>query len=225
MKIEKLSDRQVRFHITRSDLEHRGIKLAEFAYGSDRAKALFRELLLWAEYKFNFVAHDIPIMIEAVPVNADEIILIVTKLNPQELEAYQQNNRDKSAISSDHSPRQDPGLQNPIRHLIPPRVPAEKTALFAVDRLEDLLSLAQKIPHPDRVTSSLYRDPKSQVYYLLLSSRSDNQEAFALIQAMTSEYGNLLNVPKFGEVYIAERFECILAEDALTKLQSLHTIN
>ena len=221
MKIEKLSDRQVRFHISRSDLERRGIKLSEFAYGSERAKALFRELLLWAEYKFNFVAHDVPIMIEAVPFSADEIILIVSKLNPQELEAYQQNQ--KASLSPDHKAGQDTDPQKAVRHLIPPRVPNEKTALFAIDRLEDLLSLAQKIPQPNQVSSSLYRDLNNGIYYLLLSSPSDQQETFSLVQAITSEYGNLLDVPKFGEAYIAERFECILAESALSQLQSLRS--
>ncbi len=87
MKIEKLNDNQIRCTLTKEDLEQRNLKLSELAYGTKKAKALFKEMLRWAEYKYGFHAEDIPIMIEAVPVSNDSIILIVTKVEyPEELD-------------------------------------------------------------------------------------------------------------------------------------------
>ena len=88
MKIEKLNENQIRCTLTREDLESRHINLSELAYGSEKAKSLFREMMRFASYKFGFEAEDIPLMIEAVPVSSDAIILIVTKVPfPDELDA------------------------------------------------------------------------------------------------------------------------------------------
>lgn len=80
MRIEKINDNQIRCFLTKEDLEARNLKLSELAYGSDKAKELFRELMRWAYYKFNFDAENIPLMIEAVPLSADSILLIVSKV-------------------------------------------------------------------------------------------------------------------------------------------------
>lgn len=87
MKIEKINDNQIRCTLTKEDLELRHIKLSELAYGTEKAKSLFREMLKWASYKYGFEAEDIPLMIEAVPLSDDSIVLIVTKIEyPEELD-------------------------------------------------------------------------------------------------------------------------------------------
>lgn len=87
MKIEKVSDNQIRCTLTREDLAERQIKLSELAYGTEKAKLLFRDMMQQAAYEFGFEADDIPLMIEAIPLSADTIILVVTKVEyPEELD-------------------------------------------------------------------------------------------------------------------------------------------
>lgn len=87
MKIEKLSDNQIRCTLNRSDLAERELKLSELAYGSEKARELFREMMQQASYEFGFEADDIPLMIEAIPVSSDCIILMITKVeDPEELD-------------------------------------------------------------------------------------------------------------------------------------------
>ncbi len=87
MKIEKINDNQIRCTLTKQDLELRHISLTELAYGTEKAKALFREMLKWASFKYGFEAEDIPLMIEAVPLSDESIVLIVTKIEfPEELD-------------------------------------------------------------------------------------------------------------------------------------------
>lgn len=87
MKIEKLNDRQIRCTLTKADLADRQLKLSELAYGTEKAKALFRDMIQQAALKFGFEAEDIPLMIEAVPLNSDCIVLIITKVDdPEELD-------------------------------------------------------------------------------------------------------------------------------------------
>ena len=45
MKIEKVSDNQIRCTLTREDLADRQLKLSELAYGTEKAKSLFREMM------------------------------------------------------------------------------------------------------------------------------------------------------------------------------------
>ena len=87
MKIEKISETQIRCTLSRQDLAERDLKISELAYGSDKAKDLFRELMVQASYECGFEAEDIPLMIEAIPVSGDCLVLVVTKVeDPDELD-------------------------------------------------------------------------------------------------------------------------------------------
>ena len=87
MKIEKVNDNQIRCTLTKEDLADRQLKLSELAYGTEKAKVLFRDMMQQAAYEFGFEAEDIPLMIEAIPLSADTIILIITKVEyPEEID-------------------------------------------------------------------------------------------------------------------------------------------
>lgn len=87
MKIEKINDNQIRCTLNKNDLASREIKLSELAYGTEKAKNLFRDMMLQASYEFGFEADDLPLMIEAIPMSAESIILIITKVDdPEELD-------------------------------------------------------------------------------------------------------------------------------------------
>ncbi len=87
MKIEKVNDHQIRCTLTKADLADRELKISELAYGTEKAKSLFRDMMQQAAIKFGFEADDIPLMIEAIPLNADCIVLIITKVeDPEELD-------------------------------------------------------------------------------------------------------------------------------------------
>lgn len=87
MKIEKINDNQIKCTLNRSDLASRQIKLSELAYGTEKAKSLFRDMMQQASNEFGFEAEDIPLMIEAIPVSGDCIVLVITKVeDPEELD-------------------------------------------------------------------------------------------------------------------------------------------
>ena len=87
MKIEKLNDNQIRCTLTRADLAARHLQLSELAYGTEKAKSLFRDMMQQAAFEFGFEAEDLPLMIEAIPASADSIVLVITKVeDPEELD-------------------------------------------------------------------------------------------------------------------------------------------
>ena len=87
MKIEKVNDHQIRCTLTKADLADRELKISELAYGTEKAKSLFRDMMQQASYEFGFDAEDIPLMIEAIPLNSECIVLVITKVeDPEELD-------------------------------------------------------------------------------------------------------------------------------------------
>lgn len=87
MKIEKISDTQIRCTLSRDDLVDRELRISELAYGSEKAKALFRDMMQQANYEFGFEAEDIPLMIEAIPISPECLVLVITKVeDPDELD-------------------------------------------------------------------------------------------------------------------------------------------
>lgn len=87
MKIEKISDSQIRCTLNRADLLSREIKISELAYGTEKAKTLFHDMIEQASHQFGFEADEVPLMIEAIPVSPDCIVLIITKVDdPEELD-------------------------------------------------------------------------------------------------------------------------------------------
>lgn len=87
MRIEKVNDNQIRCTLTKEDLTARKIKISELAYGSDKAKILFRDMMQQASFEFGFESEDIPLMIEAIPISNECIVLVITKVeDPEELD-------------------------------------------------------------------------------------------------------------------------------------------
>ena len=87
MKLEKLNDNQIRCTLSKSDLDKRELRLSELAYGSPKARALFRDMIQQASIELGFDAENIPLMIEAIPISSDCLVLVVTKVeDPEELD-------------------------------------------------------------------------------------------------------------------------------------------
>ncbi len=87
MKIEKINENQIRCILTKEELADREIKLSELAYGSEKAKVLFRDMIEQANNEFGFEVDDIPLMIEAIPLTGENIVLQITKVEyPEELD-------------------------------------------------------------------------------------------------------------------------------------------
>lgn len=87
MKIDKISDNQIRCILDKEDLSGRGIAPSELAYGSDKARELFIEMLGIAEKKFGFEPDDSPLMVEAIPSANGSLILLISKSeDPQDLD-------------------------------------------------------------------------------------------------------------------------------------------
>ncbi|MDO4267779.1 MAG: adaptor protein MecA [Eubacteriales bacterium] len=87
MKIERINDNQIRCTLTSLDLSSHNLNLGELAYGSEKARNLFREMIQKASTEVGFDAEDIPLMVEAIPLSNESVMLVITKIeDPEELD-------------------------------------------------------------------------------------------------------------------------------------------
>ena len=157
MKLEKISDNQIRCTLTKEDLESRHIRLSELAYGSDKAKKLFQDMMQEAGSRFGFHADNIPLMIEAIPVSEESITLIITKVeDPEELDtrfakfAPRKKGEDKSKPIEDAD-----DVLNLIRKLYEMRKKAQNTESAAnTQENTEKAPLPKERPVPSRGTES-----------------------------------------------------------------------
>lgn len=87
MKIERINENQIRCTLNDMDLSTRNLNLTELAYGTEKAKNLFREMIQRASSEVGFEVDDIPLMVEAIPLSNESVMLVITKIeDPEELD-------------------------------------------------------------------------------------------------------------------------------------------
>lgn len=249
MKIEKISDTQIRCTLSRQDLADRDLKLSELAYGSDKAKDLFRELMIQASYECGFEAEDIPLMIEAIPVSSDCLVLVVTKVeDPDELDTRFSNfssfrdtgDEDSSSVTSsvadeilecfgqlgallgkakETTEKAEETEAFPAEEAIPS---ADRlTKVYSFPNLSAVISLARLISPYYFGENTLYKDEVSANYYLVLHMSDHTPEEFNRICNVISEYGAPVNTGYASLSYFAEHFKPIVQADAVQTLTVL----
>ncbi len=86
MKLERVNDHQIRCTLTNKELELRNLQLNEIAYGSEKVKKLFQDMMEMAAYELDFDAEDTPLMIEVIPFKEYAVITITKVDDPDELD-------------------------------------------------------------------------------------------------------------------------------------------
>ncbi len=116
MKIEKINDSQIRCTLNKDDLIDRELKISELAYGTEKAKELFRDMMQQASFEVGFEADDIPLMIEAIPISSECLILVITKVDdPDELDTrFSKFTADTDNTSSDLDSDDEPSADEII---------------------------------------------------------------------------------------------------------------
>jgi adapter protein MecA 1/2 len=234
MKIEKVNDNQIRCTLTREDLVSRELKISELAYGTEKAKNLFRDMMQQASYEFGFEAEDIPLMIEAIPLNSDCIVLIITKVeDPDELDTrfarFAPSVTDDDIDYDDFDDEPD-DMKDFFKRLqsSAPEAPSDedivrddgtdRTFVFRMDSLQSAMSAAALTASYFNGLSALYKDSKSGAYLLMLSQNGMPHNDFERICNTISEYGTIQRTLPAGRVFLTEHCETLIAADALKHL-------
>lgn len=244
MKIERINENQIRCTLTSFDLSVRDLNLGELAYGSEKAKKLFQEMIQKASKEVGFDAEDIPLMVEAIPLSNESIMLIITKIeDPEELDTrfskFSPASEEETAppLTSELLEGADGILELFARTMdkktekkaaVPGQpVPEEKTGQQSSPRVFTFQSLEQ-VCHASRIAgplcaspNTLYKNPVSGRYYLVLQEAAGLEDAFHRICNLLSEFGEAVKASPASEAYYEEHYDAIVREHALQSLAAL----
>ena len=264
MKIEKVNDHQIRCTLTKADLADRELKISELAYGTEKSKSLFRDMMQQASLKFGFEAEDIPLMIEAIPLNADCIVLIITKVeDPEELDT--RFSKFAPSVHDDDDESMDSSIEDTIEEAVSnlsgaeddvldlfkrikkgvasknnnteksstltsadsePASEAEATTappknlikVFSFSSMYELLKPAGILKDVYDGENSLYKNTRTDQYFLVISKTTQTAELFNKVCNILSEYGHLEKSVPASEYFFEEHFELISEKNALQSL-------
>lgn len=244
MTIERLSDTQIRCTLNKQDLQERQLQLSELFYGSEKAKALFRDLVQMASYECGFETEDMPLMIEAIPVDADCLVLVVTKMeDSEELDSRFSNFTPFEEKERLPEKMPIPALADEIlnyfsqfKDLLNQKATelskasenaSEKraeslTKVYVFDSLQALSRFAAVVASRYHGTAELFRNTADEHYYLLLSMSGHTAEDFNKLCNIASEYGHSVSAGNASLLYYKEHFTPIADTDILNTLSKLN---
>lgn len=241
MKIEKIDNNKIRCFLDREDLLERHISLTELAYGTDKAKSLFNEMLEEASEEFGFECEGSPIMVEAIPISSDSIILTISKVeDPEELDTRfsrftpPSDDSDIDDFSSllpkllDGLDELDSELDSEIDDSIldentAPVVtqPDEDVRIFKFKNIDDISVAARAITNSCDINSSVYFNSSDKHYYLVTSNAASPKEDYIRITNTLSEFGVRIKATNATAAFYEESLECIIEKNALDVCRAL----
>lgn len=232
MKIEKINENQIRCTLTRADLEDRELKLSELAYGSEKAKSLFHDMMQLASSEFGFEAENIPLMIEAIP-SPDSIILIITKVNnPDELDQKFSKSLPGNPLKREMMEKLEGAedildLLNKMKETVREQKTtqseaAEETAssvrLFSFSTLDNVINACKFLSTMYHGVSTLYKDPVEQIYILAISVSEYSGTEFNRICNMFTEYASLEKADGITLAFLEEHCSMMIGQNAVEQL-------
>ena len=235
MKIERISDNQIRCTLNKEDLEGKETLLSELAFGSEKAKGLFRELMNKAATELGFETNeDNPLMVEAIPVSKECLILVITRVDnpedfrehykklPKSLLAGQLAGADEDVLA-DHpdflsglgKTAMSSNINNDMKHALADT----GVGIFAFTSLDDV-AFAAKLLSDYKVASTLYKDPDNQCYYLSLTALDDspNNDSMDEIHLVLSEYCKRLPNTYATKALFNEHLITIIEKQAIEEM-------
>ena len=251
MRIERINENSIKCTLTSFDLSVRNLNLRELAYGSDKARKLFDEMMTKASNEVGFNAENTPIMIEAIPMSSDSIQLIISKVpDPEELDTrfsrFTQNPGLKkeaenwiSRLASALLEGAD-GLAEQLKNKEIPESPkqtdgkaaSKEASAPAADR-EDTDFRAFAFPTLDMAInasrsassftgpSTLYKSSTDGHYVLVLESGETAADVFSRACNVIAEYGRMVRTVQNTRSYYREHYTVISEGQAIQKLSQI----
>ena len=248
MKIERINENSIRCTLTRDDLEERQVKLSEIAYGTEKAKMLFHDMMMQASKELGFEANDIPLMIEAIPGAGDSIILNITKVeNPDDIDSkfsklgsmLGEPNKNNSLLERMKKLEGAEDVLDILRHVTEavkalPEIEEQKSnaddsvaepsiplRFFSFSTLDSVIRAATLLNGIYNGSNTLYKDDIAELYLLAMTQTEHTTSDFNRICNMLSEYGCAEPGDGATLAFLEEHCTVVLPQNALQTLGQL----
>ena len=243
MKIERINENQIRCTLTSFDLSARNLNLRELAYGSEKARRLFHEMIQKASNEVGFDAEDIPLMVEAIPLSNESVMLVITKIeDPDELDTrfsrFSPGGDDDSETLNELASELLEGADGLAKLLgIPMGVkentddaedgageaedPSQSVRIFLFRSLDEVSDAARACSGIYAGMNTLYKKPDTSQYYLVVTRDDADEAGFNRVCNILAEYGTKIRHEYASVSYFDEHYQVICARKALQVMQQL----
>jgi len=222
MKIEKINDTQMRFVLTKKDLEKKSLKIDDLAYGSSKTQELFQDIIEIASKEFSFNIEDTPLMIEAVPTSKTSIMILLTKVpNPityQESSGIFKTSMGQKEMfsSSDLTRTKNEKKQKNVRRIL--KNTNNGFIMLCYEDFETLISSSKRIDL--KCSSQVYK--YNDKYYLVLQLPKASFDKLDLVESILLEYSQqVYGNEKVLLAYFRENGETIIKSKAIEILKKM----
>jgi len=241
MKIERISENQIKCTLNRSDLASRQIKISELAYGSEKTKGLFQDMMEQASNEVGFDVNDDPLMIEAIPVSMDCIVLMITKVEDSDgvdehfsdltrLEDFTSHDKDDIASLLDEKSFKnllaevDASLskeKKPAKNISVDKKVSSMERIFSFGSLDEVINFAHHVSAAYHGENSLYKCNENNRYYLLMDKSDHTVKEFGAVCNSALEYGSKEPYGFARGAFLNEHYELLINKDAIQSLANV----
>ena len=223
MKIEKINERQIRCTLTRNDLASRQIDLTELAYGTEKSRQLFQEMMDQANEEVGFDVEDSPLIVEAIPLSPDSLMLLITKAdNPDEMDPRFAKFAPVSALDAYNSAAIPAVAPSTLEEASPQEAASGNVVrIFRFGSLDDVSIAARMLQDVYFGINSLYKDPDYHDYYLAVSKSGHSLDEFNRTCNILSEYSNRISGEIAVDGFMNEHFDIIVENQAIQVFSQL----
>lgn len=240
MKIERISENQIRCTLSKEELMERQLRISELAYGSEKAKLLFQEMMQEASL-IGFETEDLPLMIEAIPASSETLVLIVTKIEDaeeldtrfsrftdvyesdmeegefEETEYYDTALPEKTAASTLSILEKEKGIEKPEEE----KMPDDLVCTFQFSSLEEISRLSKQLMPEYDCENTLYKDTRKGTYHLLIRKGDCVPDKFNRYCNVASEYGKITRLSKASSEFLREHCLLMIQGNAIQSLSKV----
>jgi len=173
--------------------------MTELAFGSDKTRDLFKEVIDIASDECGFDAEGSQLMIEAIPVSLEAVVIMVTKMSEKEKINFDKDKNDKKRKK-----------RRPIFN----KTSEEGMFIYEFHSLDDVSLVARTLYGRFNGDSSLIK--KERKYFLVLKNKGGVDDVTdSDLEIIIGEYGKRHVVTPISRVFLFEHGEVIIAEHAI----------
>ena len=211
MKIERISENQLKLTLTKDDLKERDIKLEDLITPSEKTQKLFRDIMEQALDEEDFVSENTPLMVEAVPMGVDGIMIIVTKVNNKD----GKNSPPTDLLQQAQETRR--WKKKPLDTLEHAEEKNSDILIYSFPALDDVIQVSIRLDGSFKGESAVYKNDGK--YFLVLQGDTYTaEESSAELEPVLKEYGQKHVSTPLAKYYLLEHGETIIATKAVKAL-------
>ena len=211
MKIERISENQLKLTLTKDDLKERDIKLEDLITPSEKTQQLFRDLMEQALDEHNFISENTPLMIEAVPMGSDGIMIIVTKSGGNGKKGGKSSNLLQQAQENRRWKKKPMDTMEHTEDI------SSDILIYSFPHLDDVISVSLRLDSRFQGESAVYKNENK--YFLVLQGDTyTTEDVSENLELILKEYGQKHISTPLAKYYLLEHGDTIIADKAVKAL-------